>query len=172
MMALWTDWIHSPCHICMWSKSLSWAINTKLKKKTVNCVHSPGMSCKLQSNWTRKCWTKWHISTLTESNSTHVFAEGEREREKSHQQLFEFHLKFVSHSTYLSKNIYLSHIDPFIHEKCACAAHVFECPKKKMQWLRQLFRWCFPIKLLLAHMKRLIGIQLNGQVQRNVYAWI
>lgn len=36
--------------------------------------------------------------------------------EKTHQQLFEFHLKFVSHPTYLSENIYLSHIGPFIHK--------------------------------------------------------
>lgn len=34
----------------------------------------------------------------------------------THQQLFEFHLKFVPHSTYiLSENIYLSHIGPSIH---------------------------------------------------------
>lgn len=38
---------------------------------------------------------------------------------KADQQLFDFHLKFVSHSTYiLSKNIYLSHIGPSIHKWC------------------------------------------------------
>lgn len=33
-----------------------------------------------------------------------------REKTIQRRPLFEFHLKFVSHSTYLSENIYLSHI--------------------------------------------------------------